>query len=160
MRQLKRGFTLLELMIATGILMLMISIATPTYLKSSLRARENKMRADLALIREAMDRACADTGVYPLPSDLTSATAPASGWVPGAMGASWPMQAISAASWRGPYLEKLPTNDTPFTANPEGGMLINGWVWNSTRPGCTASGYAIGAPSQNISTSGTAYNTW
>ncbi len=147
-------------MISTGVLLLLATLGVPNYSRNGLKARENKLRADLALIREAMDRACADTGVYPMPDTLTSATPPASGWLPTGMGVGWGMQPIQPNSWRGPYLKRLPVNDPAFTANAESGMQVNGWCWNSHREGAVPSGYAIGAPSRNISTNGTAYNTW
>ncbi len=155
-----RGLTLIEVVTSCCIVGMLAAIAVPNSVRSGLRAREGKARADMQMIRHALERAAADTGVYPDPLNLTSPTSPGVGWVPGAMGAGWSQRAIPAGSWRGPYLQSIPVLDPAFRQNAEGGGQHNGWVWNSGREGAVPSGSALGMPSRNLSSEGTPYNTW
>jgi general secretion pathway protein G len=59
------GFTLIELLVVMAIVALLASIATPRYFDSLARAREAVLRTDLRMLREAIDKARADTNQLP-----------------------------------------------------------------------------------------------
>ena len=61
----RRGFTLIELLIVLAIIGTLLAIAVPRYFNSLKRGRETVLRADLAVMREAIDKYYADTGQYP-----------------------------------------------------------------------------------------------
>ena len=60
-----RGFSLLELMIAMFILIILLSVALPTYQRSVQHARETVLRENLFQIRRAIDQYAADKGKLP-----------------------------------------------------------------------------------------------
>jgi len=106
-----RAFTLVELLIVIIIIAVLAAIAIPRFSDSALKAKEATLRANLKLIREAGDRAEADTGVVVPVSALMNATAPASGWRRQAMNTSWSTASVIASTWKGPYLHAIPFND-------------------------------------------------
>lgn len=59
------GFTLIELLVVLAIMATLMSIVAPRYFDSVDRAKEAALRADLRLLREAIDKYKADTGHYP-----------------------------------------------------------------------------------------------
>lgn len=59
------GFTLIELLVVMAIVGLLLSIAAPRYYGSLERSRENVLRQNLALTREALDKYYGDNGEYP-----------------------------------------------------------------------------------------------
>ena len=65
--KLKRqaGFSLLELMIAMFIMIILLSIAVPTYERSVRQAREVVLKENLWQIRRAIDQYTADKGKLP-----------------------------------------------------------------------------------------------
>ncbi len=71
--QLKNGFTLIELLVVMSIVALLLSIVVPRYFHSVSKAEEAVLKEDLHLMRDALDKYHADTGVYPSAlSDLVS----------------------------------------------------------------------------------------
>ena len=60
-----RGFTLIELLVVMLIIGALLSIAVPRYFKTLEHARETVLKADLAILREAIDKHYADLGQYP-----------------------------------------------------------------------------------------------
>ena len=60
-----KGFTLLELMIAMFILIILISVALPTYQRSVQQARETVLKENLFQMRRAIDQYAADKGKLP-----------------------------------------------------------------------------------------------
>ncbi len=106
-----RAFTLVELLVVIIIVSILAAIAIPRFSDSALKAREASLRANLKLIREAGDRAEADTGLIVPVSALTSATAPPTGWRRQAMNTGWSTASVIASTWRGPYLHAIPFND-------------------------------------------------
>ncbi|HXF42924.1 MAG TPA: type II secretion system protein [Pyrinomonadaceae bacterium] len=60
-----KGFSLLELMIAMFILIILISIAVPTYQRSVQHARETVLKENLWQMRRAIDQYTADKGKMP-----------------------------------------------------------------------------------------------
>ena len=61
----KRGFTLIELLVVMTIIALLLTIAVPRYFGSVDRTKESVLRANLATLRESLDKFYADTGKYP-----------------------------------------------------------------------------------------------
>ena len=59
------GFSLLELMIAMFIMIILLSIAVPTYERSVRQARETVLKENLWQIRRAIDQFTADKGKLP-----------------------------------------------------------------------------------------------
>lgn len=60
-----RGFSLLELMIAMFIMIILLSIAIPTYQRSVQQARETVLKENLWQMRRAIDQYSADKGKLP-----------------------------------------------------------------------------------------------
>jgi general secretion pathway protein G len=60
-----RGFSLLELMIAMLIMVILISVAVPTYQRSVQHAKEVVLNENLWQIRRAIDQYAADKGKLP-----------------------------------------------------------------------------------------------
>jgi len=63
--QIQAGFSLLELMIAMFILIILLSVALPTYQRSVQHARETVLRENLFQMRRAIDQYGADKGKLP-----------------------------------------------------------------------------------------------
>jgi general secretion pathway protein G len=61
----QKGFSLLELMIAMFIMVILLSIAVPTYERSVRQARETVLHENLWQIRRAIDQYTADKGKLP-----------------------------------------------------------------------------------------------
>ena len=63
--KIERGFTLLELMITMFVIIILLSVALPTYQRSVQQARENVLKQNLDTMRRAIDRYGADKGKLP-----------------------------------------------------------------------------------------------
>ena len=61
----EKGFSLLELMISMFIIIILLSVALPTYQRSVQQARETVLKENLFQIRGAIDQYAADKGKYP-----------------------------------------------------------------------------------------------
>ena len=61
----ERGFTLIELVIVTTIIMVLAGIAIVQYKNSVTRSREAVLKTDLFHFRDAIDQYYADKGQYP-----------------------------------------------------------------------------------------------
>jgi general secretion pathway protein G len=68
-RQDQKGFSLLELMIAMFIMIILLSIAVPTYQRSVRNAREIVLQENLFQIRRAIDQYSGDKGKLPASLD-------------------------------------------------------------------------------------------
>ncbi|MEO7674689.1 MAG: type II secretion system protein [Pyrinomonadaceae bacterium] len=64
-RRLQVGFSLLELMIAMFILIILISVAVPTYQRTVQHARETVLKENLWQMRRAIDQFSSDKGKPP-----------------------------------------------------------------------------------------------
>jgi general secretion pathway protein G len=66
-----RGFTLIELIVATAILAILIGMAVPVARNAVAREREHELRYDLWMIRDAIDRYkdAADRGAFQIKVD-------------------------------------------------------------------------------------------
>ncbi len=67
--QSPKGFSLLELMIAMFIMIILLSVALPTYQRSVQHARETVLQENLWQMRRAIDQYAADKGKFPLSLD-------------------------------------------------------------------------------------------
>jgi general secretion pathway protein G len=63
--RLRRGFTLIELMVVMAIIAVLLTIAAPRYFNHLDRAREATLRQSLAVMRDAIDKFHGDTSNYP-----------------------------------------------------------------------------------------------
>ena len=61
----KNGFTMIELLVAITILGLLVSIAAPRYFGNLDRAKEDVLKEDLYVMRDAIDKFYADRNRYP-----------------------------------------------------------------------------------------------
>lgn len=61
----EKGFSLLELMIAMFILIILLSVALPTYQRSVQYAKETVLKENLWQMRKALDQYASDKGKYP-----------------------------------------------------------------------------------------------
>lgn len=59
------GFTLIELLVVMAIVATLLSIVAPRYFDNLDRSREVALQQSLAVMRDAIDKYRADTGVYP-----------------------------------------------------------------------------------------------
>lgn len=64
-----RGFTMIELLVTITILALLVSIAAPKYFGNMDRAKEDVLKEDLYLMRDAIDKFLSDRGHYPATLD-------------------------------------------------------------------------------------------
>src|SRR6476469_9261358 len=60
-----RGFSLLELMISIFIIIILLSVAVPTYQRGVRHARETVLKENLWQMRRAIDQYTADKGKMP-----------------------------------------------------------------------------------------------
>ncbi len=65
LRSLEKGFSLLELMIAMFIMIVLISVAVPSYQRAMQNARETVLKENLWQMRKAIDQYHADKGRPP-----------------------------------------------------------------------------------------------
>ena len=65
MTSLRRGFTLIELMVVMAIIAVLLTIAAPRYFDHLDRAKEATLRQTLAVVRDAIDKFHGDTATYP-----------------------------------------------------------------------------------------------
>ncbi len=67
----QRGFTLIELIVATAILAILVGMAVPVARNAVAREREHELRYDLWMIRDAIDRYkdAADKGAFQIKVD-------------------------------------------------------------------------------------------
>ncbi|MCB5183827.1 type II secretion system GspH family protein [Methylobacillus gramineus] len=65
MHSLRKGFTLIEVLVVMAIVATLLSLVTPRYFQSIDRARETSLKHDLIVMRDAIDKFYSDTGTYP-----------------------------------------------------------------------------------------------
>lgn len=104
---MRRGFTLLEIMLTLVILSTVLAVAAISGRNAPRQESEDRLKNNLRMTRDALEAMYQDVGRYPLLlSDLTRETAPAQGydWE------EWDVKTIDAATWAGPYLATVPTD--------------------------------------------------
>ena len=156
----RRAFTLVELLIVIILVAVLAAIAIPRFSDSALKAKESALRANLKLIREAGDRAEADTGLTLPVSALAQLAAPATGWRRQAMNTTWPTVNLDASTWKGPYLRAVPFNDFSRNNTYTVGQTNNSSVaWtHESRQTYNSSYYSY--PSTKVGSNGRAYRDW
>lgn len=103
---MRRGFTLVELLIVIIIIAVLAAIAIPKFQDGAEKAEHAKAKADLALLRQAVSRVHFDTNHYPTElSALDKSTKPAKGKRHN--GNNW-LEPAMPNSWQGPYLHETP----------------------------------------------------
>ena len=110
LRNIKKGFTLVELLIVIIIIAVLAAIAIPKFSNSSQRSKESSLRANLKLVRNAIDLFRADTGAFPATmAGLTASTT-------SGLNAAAATCTIAATDWRGPYLQAVPPDPVSGSA--------------------------------------------
>lgn len=62
---IRRGFTLIELLVVMAIIAMLLTLASPRYFSHIDKAKEDVLREDLYLMRDAIDKHYIDRGRYP-----------------------------------------------------------------------------------------------
>lgn len=110
----RSAFTLVELLIVIIIIAVLAAIAIPKFANQSARSKETALRAELSLIRNAIELFKNDCGSSPSAlADLEATSAPANG-----KDAAGNNKAIVAGDFKGPYLNRLnvdPVSGVAFT---------------------------------------------
>lgn len=75
-REQRRGFTLIELVIVVLVLGIIAAVAAPKMFTVTQDARENGTRQTLTTVRNAIELVRASTGSYPSAADLPTAVGP------------------------------------------------------------------------------------
>lgn len=65
MKTTKTGFTLIEVLVVLAIIATLLSLVTPRYFETIHRSKENTLRHDLIIMREAIDKFYSDKNAYP-----------------------------------------------------------------------------------------------
>lgn len=133
--RIQKAFTLAEIMTVVSIIAMITAIAVPNVVMSTRRAREEALRANLAITRAAVEAFRSDTGAFPQTlAALAQTSAPSDGIQ--ANGAS---TAIVPGDWRGPYLREVlndPVSGTPMsytTTSPNVGQVLSSATGNDSR---------------------------
>ena len=140
LRNIKKGFTLVELLIVIIIIAVLAAIAIPKFSNSSQRSKESSLRANLKLVRNAIDLFRADTGAFP--ATMAGLTASTTSGLSAAAAAC----TIAATDWRGPYLQAVPVDPVSGSAMTYGTAAADVGTVKSS-----ATGNGL---------DGTAYSTW
>lgn len=100
-RRVKPAFTIAELLVVVLALAVVSSIVLPRLLSSSTRAKEIELKADLGMLRGAIEAFRSDTGHFPRTlGDLSATDATQVRLADGAV--------VGRDDWRGPYVEDVP----------------------------------------------------
>ena len=96
----------MELLIVIIIIAVLAAIAIPKFANSSNRSKDSSLRANLKVVRNAVELFKNDTGYYPkLITDLSVTTAPAQGY-----DSAGNLKAITASDFKGPYMLSVPND--------------------------------------------------
>jgi general secretion pathway protein G len=132
------GFTLLELMIVVGVIMILASFGAVAAHHTRERARLSLLYTDIRTAKSAAQRFEQDVGFYPL--DCGAGVDPGLvdkyGWQEGSHSGAWDLANAEGLldGWNGPYMEK-------WGRNPWGGV----YEWDNYPPGYSYMGITGGA---------------
>lgn len=103
---MKQAFTLVELLVVIIIVAVLAAVAIPKFQNAGQQGKESSAKADLKVLRSAVERFQADMSAYPASFDgLVSQSRPANGKQ--FYSGDWHVVAL-AATWSGPYVLKSP----------------------------------------------------
>jgi general secretion pathway protein G len=115
---MRRGFTLIELIVVIAIIAVLAAVVAPNAFRAIDKSRVSATVADLNAIKTASFGFFGDCGVWP----ATTAT-----------GAGFVSNAAATAGWDGPYIGSWPAagkwagGTYTFTNDNAGGILATGW---------------------------------
>lgn len=127
---LRRGFTMIELMIVMAVITILVSIAVPYYQKTLIRSKESLLRNNLFTLRTVIDEYTIDKGKAP--------------------------QTLQELVTEG-YLRSVPTD--PITGSADTWRIVMEDGMNSvsqSEPGI----FDVRSGSDAVSLEGTAYSEW
>jgi prepilin-type N-terminal cleavage/methylation domain-containing protein len=117
--KMKKGFTLIELMIVVAIIGILAAIAIPQFANLVAKSQEGRTKANLGTIRSALS-------IYY-----------------GDMEGFYPVDNLASLSTAGRYLQVIPNADLPRSSNSSGHTSINtvvvtiadggGWYYNNNQ---------------------------
>lgn len=97
----RTGFTLVELLIVIIIIAVLASVAVPKITHGRRASHESSLKSKLRTVRDAVERARSDTGLYPANlADLCKTNPPSK-----MMNQSGNAASVPAGTWQGPYLD-------------------------------------------------------
>lgn len=97
---MKRGFTLVELLIVVIIIAVLATIAIPKFADSSRRAKEARLKLFLYSVRNATERYHNDVGLWPMSADLLNGVTPTQGYTNAGV-----LTPVPAGTYFGPYFD-------------------------------------------------------
>lgn len=139
LHELKRGFTLVELLIVIIIIAVLAAVAIPKFANSSQKSKESALRAELKLMRSGIEMFKNDTGYYPetledMAKEFTD------GPKKNVAGTATP---CTAAEYKGPYISSIstdPVSAAAFTYTKATGKVVSSAPGNDSN-GNAYSGY-------------------
>ena len=146
------AFMLIELIAAITILLVLTTLALPLARNQIIRARETELRADLRMMRDAIDRykAYSDAGMIPVKVDSYGYPPDLQTLVDGV-----PVKGTAKGKFR--FLRKIPVD--PMTGNAEWGLRSmqddpdsKGWGGENV--------FDVYSKSQGTALNGTQYGDW
>lgn len=126
----KRGFTLIELMIAMTILAVVSAIGYTSYSNAQIAARDFRRKDDLRKIQVALELYQQKNGRYPCSDDsiATWLTSSANGfWITDALVCS----GSASARLDSTYINQMPQDPSGYTGNPATTNNVFGYVYRS-----------------------------
>ena len=144
---LRKGFTLVELLIVIIIIAVLAAIAIPKFADSSTRSKEAALHADLRLYRNAIELFKADCGAYPKNlGDLAVATLGAAGSTYTGKDGAGVDKTFNVSEYKGPYLHEIELDP------------ISGAAFTYTYGGASTGSVISSAAGNGLD--GTPYNKW
>jgi prepilin-type N-terminal cleavage/methylation domain-containing protein len=146
---LRRGFSLIELVIVIVIIGIIAAIAIPRMSRGAEGAAESSLRANLAVLRNAIDLFYTEhENEYPKVATFKDQM----------LGKTDLSGAVTASGLFGPYLREIPIMPVKGDGQKDAGVAAAnaaniGWLYNESTGD-------IRANSTVVPTGGTAYNTW
>lgn len=82
MKKLKKGFTLVELMVVITVIAILMTIAIVSFTRIQKQARDTKRKADVRTLETALQAYYTENQAYPLSTSATAATTALAGLAP------------------------------------------------------------------------------